>query len=147
MIFYKVLSDGVAIDTGCMWLKWNERHNILMNCDPKDAQFIQGINDTVYRVAWLNPIPPELAERFETVEAKTIDQQEYYDLLAALSEGETVPEPIIVVQEPVREPMPTQEQEGPMEQPMSLREMRAKIMKLEEALNSIMEQSNDAVRR
>lgn len=127
MTYYKIIRDGNVVDAAFTFLRWDERHNRLMGCEPKDAQFVQSYDGgSVYRVEWLNPVPEALKDRFETVEAALIEKQEYLDLRAVLDDGETVPEPEPVQPEPTPEPEP-----GPdvpeAEKPMTVQQMREKI--------------------
>ena len=64
-----------------------------------------------------------------------IDRQEYLDLRAVLDEGEVVPEPEPVIPEPEPEPDPDPEQPE-QEKPMTVAQMRAKIIQLEEELQA-----------
>ncbi len=133
MSYFKVVRDGVVIDAGEMFLRWQEKNRVMVSCEPEKAQFIRSYDgETIWRVAWLNPAPQE-AGSYETVEAALIDRQEFLDLRAQLDEGETVPEPEPIVPEPEPEPEPDPEQPEE-EKPMTVAEMRAKILQLEEEL-------------
>ena len=127
MTYFKVIANGAAVDAGCMWLQWNARHQCLMACEPNVAHWAQSYDEkTVYRFGWLNPVP-DGAPVYPTVEAAIIDAQEYDDLIAALDDGETVPEP----PEPEPEPEPPEPEPDPEpERPMSVAEMRMKIAEL-----------------
>lgn len=136
MTYYKIIVDGSAVDAAFTFLRWDERLNRLLGCEPEDAHFIQSHDgNTVYRAEWLNPVPERVKGRFETVEAAIIDRQEYIDLRAVLDEGEVVPEPEPVIPEPEHEPDPDQEQPE-QEKPMTVAQMRAKIIQLEEELQA-----------
>jgi len=133
MKYYKVIRDGVVIDAGEIFLRWQTQNRILVSCPPELAQFIQSHDgSTVWHVQWLNPAPAEAGE-FETIEAALIDRQEFLDLRALLDEGETPVEPDPVIPEPDPEPDPDPEQPEP-EKPMTVAEMREKILQLEEEL-------------
>lgn len=133
MSYFKVVRDGVVIDAGEIFLRWQEKNRVLVSCQPEKAQFIRSYDGkSIWRVAWLNP-PPAEAGSYETVEAALIERQEFLDLRAVLDEGETVPEPEPIVPEPEPEPEPDPEQPE-TEQPMTVAQMRAKILQLEEEL-------------
>lgn len=126
MTYFKVIDNGAAVDAGCMWLQWVARHKCLMACEARDAHYAQSYDgSTVYRFGWLNPLP-DGAPVYPVVEAKTIDAQEYEDLIAVLPDGETVPEPV----DPEPEPEPTPEPEPEPERPMTVQEMREKIAEI-----------------
>ncbi len=137
MSYYKVIRDGMVTDAGEMFLRWQEKHKIMLACKPEEAQFIQGSNGTILRVAWLNPAPEE-AGTYETVEAALIDRQEYLDLRAVLDDGETVPEPEPVQPEPTPEPEPGPDvPEG--EKPMTVQQMREKITEQDATIQMLTE--------
>ena len=129
MTYFKVIRDGAAVDAGSLWLQWNARHRCLMACEARDAHWAQSYDGaTVYRFAWLNPLPED-APTYPVAEAAIIDAQEYDDLIAVLPEGETVLEP--VDPEPEPEPTPDPEpDEGDADRPMTVAEMRAAIASL-----------------
>lgn len=133
MSYFKVVRDGVVIDAGEIFLRWQEKNRVLVSCTPEKAQFIRSHDGkSIWRVAWLNPAPAE-AGSYETVEAALIERQEFLDLRAVLDEGETVPEPEPIVPEPEPEPEPDPEQPE-AERPMTVAQMREKILRLEEEL-------------
>lgn len=128
--YFKVLSGNEAVDAGSMWLAWNIRHRCLMACEPRAAHYAQSRDGfTIYRFAWLNPLP-DGAPIYPTVEARTIDFQEYDEIIALLDAGETIPEP----DEPEPEPEPAVEPEPfagvEPDRPMSVQEMRERIAEL-----------------
>lgn len=141
MTFYKIIRDGEVVDAAFTFLQWNERHSCMMACEPRDAQFVQSYDgESIYRVAWLNPVSGELAERYETVETAMIDRQEYEDLRAVLDDGETVPLPPETEEPPDKPPEePPEEPEEPGERPMTVQEMRDKIREQEEMLQILTE--------
>ena len=126
MTYFKVVENHAAVDAGHLWLQWNAKHKCLMACETREANYAQSYDGaTVYRFGWLNPLP-EGAPVFPVVEASIIDKQEYDDLIAVLPDGETVPEP----PEPEPEPEPQPEPEPEPERPMTVQEMREKILEL-----------------
>ena len=133
MSYFKVIRDGNVIDAGEIFLKWQAKNRILVSCQPEEAQFVTSHDgETIWRVSWLNPAPEE-AGSYETIEAAMIDRQEYLDLRAVLDDGEVVPEPEPVIPEPEPDPEPEQPEE---EKPMTVAQMRAKIIQLEEELQA-----------
>lgn len=135
MSYFKIIRDGNVIDAGEIFLKWQAKNRILVSCPPDEAQFVMSHDgETIWRVAWLNPAPGE-AGNYETIEAAMIERQEYLDLRAVLDEGEVVPEPEPVIPEPEPEPDPDPEQPE-QEKPMTVAQMRAKIIQLEEELQA-----------
>lgn len=138
MNYFKVIKDNSVIDAGQFFLKWQEKNRIFLACPVEEAQFVLSHDgNTVYRVPWLNPAPPEAGEH-ETIEAAIIDYQEYMDLRAVLDDGETVPVPEPIVPEPAPEPepeidIPTQEQ------PMSVAQMRARIKEQQAEIETLTE--------
>lgn len=146
MTYYKIIQGGEAVDAAFTFLRWDERHGRLMGCEPRDAQYVQSMDgETVYRVGWLNPTP-DGAPVFETCECVIIDAQEYDDLKAALDSGETVQEP----QEPQDGPQegqaenPAEEPQEAAERPMTVQEMREKIMELVAGQTSMTAKENYA---
>lgn len=138
MTYYKLIRDGVIFDAGEMWLRWQPKNRIMLRCEPSEAQFVMGSDETIYRVQWLNPAPSE-AGQYEVIEAAIIDRQEYDDLRAVLDDGETVPVPEPVIPEP--EPEPEPEPDQPVEdKPMSVQEMRKKITQQEQRIAELTDQ-------
>lgn len=137
-MFYKLIRDGVIFDAGVMWLRWQPKNRIMLRCEPSEAQFVMGTDETIYRVQWLNPAPAE-AGQYEVIEAAIIDRQEYDDLRAVLDDGESVPVPEPVIPEPAPEPEPEPDQLQP-ERPMSVQEMREKITTQEQQIAELMAQ-------
>lgn len=127
MTYFKIIDNGEAVDAGWMWLRWNAKHQCLMVCEPREAYYVQNYTETaIYRLGWLNPLPNG-APMYPAAEGAIIDAQEYDELIAALDGGETVPEP----PEPEPEPEPPEPEPEPQpERPMTVAEMRAKILEL-----------------
>lgn len=137
MTYYKIIVDGSVVDAAFTFLRWDGRLNRLLGCEPTDAHFIQSSDgNTVYRVGWLNPVPNAVNGMYESVEAAIIGKQEYLDLRAQLDEGETVPEPAEQEIDP-DQPAPSPEQPE-QEQPMTVAQMRAKIIELEEQIDMML---------
>ena len=127
MTYFKVIENQAAVDAGYLWLRWNARHQCLMACEPREANYAQSYDGkTIYRIGWLNPIP-DGAPVYPLVEAKIIDAQEYAELIEILPD-EPVPEP--PEPEPEPDPDPDPEPEPDPERPMSIQEMREKIQEL-----------------
>jgi hypothetical protein len=138
MNYYKVVANGNVIDANFIFLKWQEKHGIIIGCDAAEAQFIQSSDQAkVWRTPWLHPAP-EAAGTYETVEAIEITEEEYSAIREQLDDGQTVTEP-----EP-EEPQPTEPDEGDDtgggsgETVMSTAEMRRIIT---EQANTLQEQA------
>lgn len=127
MTYFKIIDNGEAVDAGWMWLRWNAKHQCLMVCEPREAYYVQNYTETaIYRLGWLNPLPNG-APMYPAAEGAIIDAQEYDELIASLDGGETVPEP----PEPEPEPEPPEPEPEPQpERPMTVAEMREKILEL-----------------
>lgn len=138
MTYYKLIRENIVFDAGSMWLRWQPKNRIMLRCEPSEAQFVIGSDETIYRVQWLNPAPAE-AGQYEVIEAAIIDRQEYDDLRAVLDDGETVPVPEPVIPEPEPEPEPDPEQPE-QEKPMTVQEMREKITTQEQQISELMDQ-------
>lgn len=107
MNYYKVLRDGIIVDANYVFLRWSEKHKILLGCDPEDGQFIQSSDQTsIWRTDWLNPAPDAVAVLYELVDAVEIKKEEYDTLRSILDSGKTPEEPE-PDQEPVDEPSPS----------------------------------------
>lgn len=136
MTYFKIISDDSAVDAGFLWLKWDARHGFLVCCEPHEAHYAESYNEqSIYRVEWLNPLPPG-APSYPTAKAVVIDAVQYDELVATLSSGETVPE-LGPVQE-TSDPIPDTGSDHEQQRPMTVAEMRVKLMELEETLNIIM---------
>lgn len=93
MNYYKVIANGNVIDANFVFLKWQEKHNILVGCDAEEANFIQSSDqEKVWRAEWLNPVPAG-AGNYETVNAVEITEEEYLELRQQLDLGKVVEEP------------------------------------------------------
>lgn len=139
MTYFKIIDNGEAVDAGWMWLRWNAKHQCLMVCEPREAYYVQNYTETaIYRLGWLNPLPNG-APMYPAAEGAIIDAQEYDELIASLDGGETVPEP----PEPEPEPEPPEPEPEPQpERPMTVAEMRAKILEIEAERTSMTAREN-----
>ena len=88
MNFYKILTNGVVTDANDVFLRWQPKHKTMMVCSPEQGQFIQGTDQTIYRVPWLLPAPEDVADNYMTVDAVEITEDEYKALRAVLDAGE-----------------------------------------------------------
>lgn len=98
MNYYKILKDGIIIDTNNVFLRWQEKHKIMIGCEAGDAQFIQSSDQsTIWRTDWLNAVPDDLTPLYELADAVEISEEEYTSLRAILDSGQqpedTEPEP------------------------------------------------------
>ena len=141
MIYYKVIKNGAVIDANFVFLKWQEKHGVLLCCPAEEASFIQSSDQTVvWHTNWLNPVPTG-AGVFETVEAVEITEEEYTAIRQQLDDGEEIPDdPEPVPDEPPEEEDDTDEE--PQEPVMSVAEMRRRIASLEEQLQEQAERND-----
>lgn len=105
MNYYKIIKDGRVVDANDTFLRWQEKHQTMLVCEPERGQFIQSRDQTIYRVSWLNPAPESVAEQYEMVEAKEIGKDEYDALVALLSNNEPI-EDTEQITAPEEEPTP-----------------------------------------
>ena len=81
-MYYKVIYNGRVIDVldKLIYLKWQEKHNIMILCDENSAQAILSSDgDTIWHEDTLYNIP---VSGFETVHIEPIDEFEYKNLRA-----------------------------------------------------------------
>ena len=79
-MFYKVLKDNRVIDVldRLTYLKWQEKHGIMVLSDENEAQAILGSDsDTIWHEETLYKIP---VGGYETVRIEEIDEFEYKQL-------------------------------------------------------------------
>ena len=127
-LYYKIISDGMAVDAGISFLFVDNRGKLLY-CDADQAQLLQGWRqDKLYHVPWLRPVNmPETIDYDENVQAVIIEENEFNELIELLDDGEEVPEP---APEPEPEPEPAPDSEPEPEHKMTVQEMRDKIAEL-----------------
>lgn len=131
MHYYKILSAGAVIDAGCVFLRWQPKHRILVGCAAGEAHFIQSSDQAqVWRVPWLNPVPAG-APTFETVQAVEIDADEYAALRRQLDAGLTVAPPAAPEAPAPETAAPEPAPETPV---MTLEAMRRRLAELEAAV-------------
>lgn len=96
MSFYKLINgkDFVGIATQDDFLTHQKKHNILLACDVRNAQYVQ-YNDQYYRDDWMLP-PTTTIVPYTTVSVIEINEQEYNTLKAAIDTDEE----ILVEEEP-----------------------------------------------
>lgn len=104
MSYYKVFDRGKIIDANDVFLRWQAKHKSMMSCAPESAQFIQSSDGAViWRVAWLNEVPDELKDKYDTVDAQIISEEEYLSLRSVFDAGTDVE---IEYTEPAPVPIP-----------------------------------------
>lgn len=77
---YKVLKNGKTIDVldGLVYLKYQEKHNIMLLCSEYEAQAILSSDkETVWHVKGMCKLP---VDGYDTVELEEIDSYEYKKL-------------------------------------------------------------------
>lgn len=135
MTYYKIIQNNQVIDAGFVFLKWNERRQSYYIANIDEAQFAQSFDQTrVYRDGWLKPAPN--ATGFEDAEIVVIDKTEYEEIRALLDDGEKIelPEPEEVTETIIEKP----DVKPISEQPMSISEMRQKILEQQEQIAILM---------
>lgn len=139
MTYYKVIKNNEVIDVNHVFLKWQERHNLLLSCDVSEALFIQSSDGTeIWRVDWLNRIPKNCTYSFESIEAVEITAEEYIELKKQLDLGETVPdtapdEPPGEIETPPDDPI--------QEEVLSGTALRLRVQELSETVANLVEQN------
>lgn len=137
MTYYKIMQNDVIVDANYVFLKWVAKHHCLMVCDPTQAEFVQSYDmGTVYHDRWLRPVP-DGAPAYETASVIVIGETEYDEIRALLDDGEEVP---YVPDEP-EPPAPVNPDEpiNPDERPMTVAEMREKIIEQQESIDMLID--------
>lgn len=81
-MFYKVIFNGRVIDVldKLIYLKWQEKHKIMVLCDENSAQAILSSDgDKIWHEETLYKIP---VDGYDTVHIEEIDKYEYEQLTA-----------------------------------------------------------------
>lgn len=81
-MYYKIIKNEKIIDVmdGLVYLKYQPKHDIMLACQPNEAQAILSSDtETVWHEKKLYPIPKK---GYDTVEAVEIDEREYRQLRA-----------------------------------------------------------------
>lgn len=79
-MYYKVMKDNKVIDVldNLVYLKWQDKHKIMVLTDEKDAQAIlSSDNKYIWHVDGMYDVP---VEKYDTVELIEIDKYEYTQL-------------------------------------------------------------------
>ena len=75
MNYYKIIENGTVIDANCIFLKWQKKNNILIDCDASEANFIQSSDQQkVWKVDWLIPADAKAGE-YPSIEAVEITKE------------------------------------------------------------------------
>lgn len=81
-MYYKIIKNNKAIDVldKLIFLKYQEKHDIMILCEPNEAQAIlSSDNETIWHEETLQKLP---INKYETVRAEEIDEHEYRQLLS-----------------------------------------------------------------
>lgn len=136
MKYYKIIQGGLVIGAGCTFLKWHPAKHRFFYCDADEAERVQdAITERVYHADWLLGSPPDAGPADEAT-VEMISAAEYDEIIALLADGETIQEP----EEPEIEPVPEPEPEPEPEKPMTVQEMRSKIIEQQEEIESLQAQ-------
>lgn len=91
----------VGVATEHEFRKYQKKHNLLLACKEKDAQYIQ-LSDGLYRAKWLLPVTTSQFS-YKEAEIIAIKKKEYEALLESIDKGDDI---IIEPEPPVEEPEP-----------------------------------------
>ena len=136
MTYFKILQENKVVNVGCVFLKWNSARKKLYICDVDEGQFVQTYDESeIYKDSWMKPAPKEAGEH-KNAKVVIISKEEFDELLELLSDGEDIeveqPEiPVHVVHEAP--------QEEPEEKPMTISEMRQKIIEQQKQIDALLE--------
>ena len=137
MTYYKIISQGQIIGVGTMFLKWNENKKDFYYAHIDEANCVQNIiTQEFYYTNWLVPLPNN-APHIMSATVTIIDASEYDELYEQLKEDEPIP--YIPPTPPTPEPEPEPEPVEPPEAPMTIQQMRDKILAQEEMINMLTE--------
>lgn len=81
-MYYKVIKNNRVIDVldKLIFLKYQKKHDIMILCDPEEAQAIlSSDSNTIWHEKTLDNLP---INKYETVEVEEIDEHEYRQLLS-----------------------------------------------------------------
>ena len=134
-MYYKIIKDGVVIDAldGGVFVRRNPR-GLIVSCGPDRAiGVVSSDSSLIYHIDGAAPLGD-----YPDVIVADIGWQEYDELRALLDDGEEVPVPEPVYPEPEPEPEPDPEQPE-VEKPMSVQEMREKIIEQEAQIADLTE--------
>lgn len=128
MKYYKIKDGDTVIDVNHVFLKFQQKHGLLMDCPAEEAQFIQTSDQLhTYHVPWLHKVPAEYGD-YETVEAVEITEDEYNALKEQLDTGKSVEDkPDEIEQEEQTPDTPAEEEH---EKVLSMAEMHREIAAL-----------------
>lgn len=134
-MYYKIIKDGIVIDAveGSPWVCMG-KHGYPVRCGPDRATGVLSHDSSIiYHIDGAVPLGD-----YQDVIVADIGWQEYDELRALLDDGEEVPVPEPVYPEPEPEPEPDPEQPE-VEKPMSVQEMREKIIEQEAQIADLTE--------
>ena len=134
MTYFKVIQDKKVVSVGTVFLRWSIKRHKLLICGVDDGEFVQSYDEQhIYHDAWLKLAPNE-AGKHEEATVIVIDAQEYEDLLAILTEGETIDYETPVI------PEQQEETQLPVEEkPMTIAEMREIISRQQEQIEMLIQ--------
>ena len=136
MQYFKVIQNEEVVNIGCAFLKWNTKRKKLFICDVNEAQFLQSLDEQkLYNDGWLRE-PPKKGVEYENAKIVAINETEFNDIQAALSEGEQ-----ITVEQPQEEypQTPREYVEEQEEKPMTIAEMREMIRIQQKQIEALMD--------
>jgi len=135
MYYYKVIKNNEIIDVldKLHYVRKNPRNGVILSCGEKKGQGVISHNgSTIYRT------DDALGDGYDAVTLEPIDKVEYKRLRGLLDGVEEEPEEVPEADTPITEETPVEE----VREPMSIAEMREKIVWLEEQVNRLIERED-----
>ena len=85
MTYYKVIQNGIIVDVGSAFAKWNLAFHRMFYCEVNEGEFVISLDNTkFYRDNWMKT-PPEEATGYELAKVVIIDDAEYIELYRQLT--------------------------------------------------------------
>lgn len=140
MTYCKMVRNDEIVDVGNLFMRWVSKNKTMAYCDINRAEFIRSAlkEERIYRSEWLAN-PADDAPVYEIIQLIVIDETEYDELYALLSDGEIVMDETVSETEPEQDEPEREDEPEKTEKPMTVQEMREKIAELEETIAKIMQ--------
>ena len=130
-MYYKIIKNGLIIDTGTRFLYWQSRNNILLGCSVEIANYLLSDLGKIYETYWLQ-VPPGGAPKYENVIAEEITEEDYNFLQSILLQEESIPIP-------EDEDNPNKEDEDVVEEkPMTMANASTLLLELMDKYNELL---------
>ena len=136
MVYYKIILHNEIIGVSKRTLTWGENIHRVVICDINDAEYVQDeITEKLYHTSWMKR-PPSIAPQPIEANIIIIDAVEYDELYEQLKEDEPIP---YIPPAPTPEPEPEPEPVEPPETPMTIQQMRDKIIEQGQMIDMLTE--------